>query len=48
MEPQVTKKKVASIPCTPATRDKLRELGKKGETWDTLLNRIMSKLKMGE
>jgi len=48
MEPQAIKKKVASIPCTPATRDKLRDLGKKGETWDALLNRIMNKLRMGE
>lgn len=30
-----------TVPCTPATRDKLKDLGKKGETYDSILNRLI-------
>ena len=32
---------LTSIPLDSGTRDKLRELGKKGESWDALLNRVI-------
>ena len=32
---------VTTIPLRRATRDRLRELGKKGESYDTLLKRLM-------
>ena len=32
---------ITTIPLTKATRDRLRTLGKKGETYDELLNRLM-------
>lgn len=32
---------VTTIPLTKATRDRLRGLGRKGETYDELLNRLM-------
>ncbi|MEA3199666.1 MAG: hypothetical protein QOE90_1094 [Thermoplasmata archaeon] len=32
---------ITTIPLTKATRDRLRSLGKKGETYDELLNRLM-------
>lgn len=30
-----------TIPLTKATRDRLRAIGKKGETYDALLNRLI-------
>ena len=30
-----------TIPLTPETRDRLKALGKKGETYDALLNRLL-------
>lgn len=33
---------ITTIPLTKATRDKLRALGKKGETYDELLNRLIA------
>jgi hypothetical protein len=32
---------VTTIPLSKQTRDRLRALGKKGESYDTLLNRLM-------
>lgn len=32
---------ITTIPLSKATRDRLRALGKKGESYDTLLNRMM-------
>ena len=32
---------LTSIPLDTGTRDKLRELGKKGESWDALLKRVI-------
>lgn len=32
---------ITTIPLTKATRDRLRALGRKGESYDTLLNRMM-------
>lgn len=32
---------ITTIPLTKATRDRLRALGNKGETYDVLLNRLM-------
>lgn len=32
---------VTTIPLGKPTRDRLRKLGRKGETYDALLNRIM-------
>lgn len=32
---------LTTIPVSKATRDRLRGLGKKGETYDVLLNRLM-------
>lgn len=32
---------ITTIPLTKMTRDRLRTLGKKGETYDELLNRLM-------
>jgi hypothetical protein len=32
---------LTTIPLTKPTRDRLRALGKKGESYDTLLNRLM-------
>jgi hypothetical protein len=32
---------VTTIPLTKLTRDRLRSLGKKGESYDVLLNRLM-------
>lgn len=32
---------VTTIPLTKTTRDRLRALGRKGETYDELLNRLM-------
>lgn len=32
---------ITTIPLTKATRDRLRGLGKKGESYDALLNRLM-------
>lgn len=32
---------VTTIPLTKPTRDRLRALGRKGETYDELLNRLM-------
>lgn len=32
---------LTTIPVSKATRDRLRALGKKGETYDVLLNRLM-------
>jgi hypothetical protein len=32
---------ITTIPLTKTTRDRLRTLGKKGETYDELLNRLM-------
>lgn len=32
---------LTTIPLTKATRDRLRALGRKGETYDELLNRLM-------
>ena len=32
---------VTTIPLNKATRDRLRGLGRKGETYDALLNRLM-------
>ena len=34
-------KGVTTIPLTKPTRDRLRGLGKKGESYDQLLNRLM-------
>jgi len=32
---------ITTIPLTKTTRDRLRSLGKKGESYDTLLNRMI-------
>ena len=32
---------LTTIPLTKATRDRLRGVGRKGETYDQLLNRLM-------
>lgn len=32
---------ITTIPLTKATRDRLRALGRKGETYDALLQRLM-------
>lgn len=32
---------ITTIPLTKATRDRLRAIGKKGETYDALLHRLM-------
>lgn len=32
---------LTTIPLSKATRDRLRALGRKGETYDELLNRLM-------
>lgn len=32
---------ITTIPLTKATRDRLRALGRKGETYDALLNRLI-------
>lgn len=32
---------LTTIPLSKATRDRLRSLGRKGETYDELLNRLM-------
>lgn len=32
---------LTTIPLTKSTRDRLRALGRKGETYDELLNRLM-------
>lgn len=32
---------ITTIPLTKATRDRLRSLGKKGESYDQLLNRMI-------
>lgn len=32
---------ITTIPLTKATRDRLRVMGRKGETYDELLNRLM-------
>ena len=32
---------ITTIPLTKPTRDRLRALGKKGESYDVLLNRLM-------
>ncbi|HVL86779.1 MAG TPA: hypothetical protein VM681_02030 [Candidatus Thermoplasmatota archaeon] len=34
--------KFTTIPLLPATRDKLKSLGRKGETYDQILNRLMA------
>lgn len=34
-------KDITTIPLTKTTRDRLKALGRKGETYDELLNRIM-------
>ena len=33
-----------SIPLDKATRDRLKDFGKKGETWIELLNRLMDEI----
>jgi hypothetical protein len=33
-----------TIPCDTKTRDRLKKLGRKDESWDDLLNRIADKL----
>lgn len=35
---------ITTIPLTKGTRDRLRSLGRKGESYDTLLNRMMDKM----
>lgn len=35
-------KERTTIPCFNPTRDELREMGKKGETYDTIINRLMN------
>jgi len=37
----VTKEERTSIPLSIYTRNRLREIGKKSETWDQLLNRLI-------
>lgn len=32
---------ITTVPLTKATRDRLRSLGRKGETYDALLTRLM-------
>lgn len=32
---------ITTIPLSKATRDRLRAMGKKGETYDALLNRLI-------
>lgn len=34
-------KEITTIPLTKRTRDRLRALGRKGESYDALLNRLM-------
>lgn len=35
---------LTTIPLTKATRDRLRSAGKKGESYDTLINRLLDAL----
>ncbi len=35
---------LTSIPLSKETREKLRRYGKKGETWDQLINRILDEV----
>ena len=37
-----------TIPIESETRERLRKFGVKGESWDTLLNRIIDKLERKE
>ncbi|HWG89419.1 MAG TPA: hypothetical protein VNZ52_01080 [Candidatus Thermoplasmatota archaeon] len=32
---------LTTVPLTKKTRDRLKALGRKGESWDALLNRLM-------
>lgn len=32
---------LTTIPITKTTRDRLRGIGRKGETWDALVNRLV-------
>ena len=36
-----------TIPLTKATRDRLRKMGRKGETYDALLHRLMDAYESG-
>lgn len=36
-----TEREITTIPLRKNTRDRLRSLGRKGESYDTLLNRLM-------
>lgn len=35
---------ITTIPLTKATRDRLRKAGKKGESYDALLNRMLDQI----
>jgi len=41
----VYKSGITTIQLTPATREKLKAMGKKGETYDGILLRLMSQCK---
>ena len=41
---QAVAREITTIPLTKRTRDRLRGFGRKGESYDTLLNRIMDGL----
>lgn len=37
-------REITTIPLTKRTRDRLRSIGRKGESYDTLLNRMIDQL----
>jgi len=38
-------KQITTIQLSPKTRERLRELGKKGETYDEIINKLIDKRK---
>jgi hypothetical protein len=44
MDETVITKQKTTIPLNKGTRDRVRDYGKKGESWDSLMNRIMNEL----
>jgi len=43
-DPTDARRDLTTIPLTKKTRDRLRALGRKGESYDALLNRMMDKM----
>jgi hypothetical protein len=37
-----------TIPIKKITRDRIKAYGKKGESWDDLMNRIMDEISIGD